>query len=232
MAVGEDDDAPALAPVSTATRREVVLDALRRALVLGELAPGQRVKESVLAATLGVSRPTVREAVSQMVHEGSLVLVPHKGISVAKPSPRDLLEVAEIRVSLESLAAGQAAKRAESQRAAGLRDALQAHLQALRDGDPVASDLTHLELHRAVWEGSENQLLMRVWPLVESHFRMAMTLDRAARDDPERDAEYHRRLVAVIEGGDEDAILEEVRDHIGRSADEVVRLLEREGPPT
>lgn len=218
-------EAVALAPVSAPTRREVVLDAIRRALLSGELVPGQRVKEEPLAAALGVSRPTVRQAVSQLVHEGSLVQVPYKGISVANPSAQDLLDVAAVRVSLETLAALHLARQPQSPRMARLRVALQTHLDAIEAGDPVASDLTHLEFHRTLWEGSENHMLMRIWPLVESQIRMAMGLDQATLHDPARDAEMHRRLVAVIESGNETQIANEVRVHIAGSAEEVVRLL-------
>lgn len=220
------DDATALAPISTATRREVVLDAIRRALLTGELAPGQRVREASLAEALGVSRPTVREAIYQLVHEGSLVQVPYKGITVASPTPQDLLDVAEVRVAMETLAALHLGKHPDGPAMLRLREALQAHLDAIEDGDPVAVDLTHLELHRSLWEGSDNQMVMRVWPLVESQIRMAMAIDQAARSDPERDADLHRRLIAVIEDGDGDEIVKEVRAHIGISADEVVRLME------
>lgn len=68
-------------------------------------------------------------------------------------------------------------------------------------------------------------MLMRIWPLVESQIRMAMSLDQATRSDPERDAELHRCLVAVIENGDEEEIVAEVRAHILGSADEMVRLM-------
>lgn len=220
-----DRDTSALAPVSTATRREVVLDALRRALLTGELRPGQRVKEEPLAEALGVSRPTVREAMYQLVHEGALVQVPYKGISVAQPSPGDLLDVAAVRVSLETLAAQRVGAHPGGEGMARLRAALQVHLDAIAADDPVASDLTHLELHRTLWEGAESPMLMRIWPLVESHIRTAMSLDQATRHNPARDAELHRRLVAVIEAGDPEEIAAEVRRHIAGSADEMVQLM-------
>jgi DNA-binding GntR family transcriptional regulator len=224
MSVAKPDSA--LAPVSNATRREVVLDAIRRALLNGELAPGQRVKEAPLAEALGVSRPTVRDAISQLVHEGSLVQQPYKGITVAQPSPHDLLDVAEVRVSLETMAALRLAREPDGDGMMRLRKALALHLEAIEQRDVVRVDLTHLDLHRTLWEGSGNQMLMRIWPLVESQIRMAMSLDQATRSDLDRDAELHIRLVDVIAGGDEAAIVTEVRDHIARSADEVVRLIE------
>lgn len=216
----------ALGPVSTTTRREVVLDALRRALLSGELRPGQRVKEAPLAEALGVSRPTVREAIYQLVHEGSFVQVPYKGITVAQPTAQDLIEVADIRVPLETMAALQLSHDVDGEAMKRLRAALQDHLDTNAAGDVVASDITHLGLHRTLWLASGNRMMMRIWPLVESQIRMAMSLDRATRHDPARDAELHIRLIEVIERGNEQEIVDEVRGHIAQSADEIVRLMD------
>lgn len=167
------------------------------------------------------------EAIYQLVHEGSLVQTPYKGITVAQPSPQDLLDVAEVRASLETLAALRLGQDPDGEGMAKLRQALKTHLDAIEAGDLVRVDLTHLDLHRTLWEGSENQMLMRIWPLVESQIRMAMSLDQATRSDLARDAELHIRLVDVIASGDKAAITAEVREHIANSADEVVKLIER-----
>jgi DNA-binding GntR family transcriptional regulator len=196
------------------TKREGVLNAIRRAVLNGELKPGERVKESALADLLGVSRPTVREAIMQLVHEGSFVQVPYKGISVARPSDSDIRDVAELRVVLESFAAIEVARSGNPEAIAAIRAALDRHLEALGAGDPLAADLTHLELHRSIWMSSGNRMLMRVWPLVESQIPLAMSVDQAPRLDLDRDAELHRLLVEVIESKDEAAIEAEVRRHI------------------
>lgn len=215
---------PALAPVASVSRRDVVVDAIRRAILSGELRPGERIREIPLAESLGVSRPTVRDALAQLVHEGTVVQVPYKGITVAEPSEQDLLDVAEVRVAMETLAAVHLADHRDGEGMAKVRAALAAHLDAIATGDSVAADETHLRLHRALWEGSDNQLVMRVWPLVEAQIRMAMTLDQVTRSDFARDADLHRRLVQVIDTGTEEEIRAEVRRHIGGSADEIVRL--------
>lgn len=69
-------------------------------------------------------------------------------------------------------------------------------------------------------------MLTRIWPLVESQIRMAMSLDQATRRDLARDAELHVRLVDVIAANDPASIAEEVREHIARSAHEVINLIE------
>lgn len=201
------------------------MEAIRRALLTGELAPGQRVKEAPMAEMLGVSRPTVREAIYQLVHEGFFVQEPYKGIRVAHPTAADLLDVAEVRVSLETLAAQRLAARTDRGALDQVRAALQRHLEAIDAGDVVGIDQTHLELHRSIWEAAGNQMLIRVWPLIESQIRVAISLDQATRHDFARDAELHVRLVETIASGDLTAIAAEVRTHIAGSADETARML-------
>ena len=178
-----------------------------------------------MAAMLGISRPTVREALNQLISEGSLVQEPYKGVRVAQPSAEDLLDVAEIRVSLETLAALRVARESEGTAMASLRAALRRHLDALQADDPVTASRTHLDLHRTLWEASGNRMLTKIWPLVESQILTAMSLDQATRQAPARDASLHQRLVDVIASGDEPAIIAEIREHIGGSADEVVQLI-------
>lgn len=214
-----------LTPVNNVTRREIVVDSIRRAIVAGELAPGEKVKEAPLAAQLGVSRPTVREAFYQLIHEGSLVQTPFEGIAVARPTSQDLLDVATVRVQLETLAALHVAEDPDGHAMTLLREALDLHLAAIRSKDLLLVDSTHLALHRTLWEGAGNKMMMRIWPLVESQIRMAMTLDQVTRSDLDRDSELHRCLVNVIASGDAAAISAEVRSHILTSADEVVALL-------
>jgi DNA-binding GntR family transcriptional regulator len=218
-------DTPALSPIANSTRREVAVASIRRALLSGELVPGQRIKETAMAAMLGISRPTVREAMNQLISEGSLVQEPYKGVRVAQPSAQDLLDVAEIRVSLETLAALRVAREPEGTAMASLRAALRRHLDALQADDPVTASRTHLDLHRTLWGASGNRMLTKIWPLVESQIVTAMSLDQATFQAPARDAELHQRLIDVIASGDESAIIAEVRDHIGRSADQVVQLI-------
>jgi len=222
----EGEYATSLTPIRTSTKREDVLSAIRRALLNGEFKPGQRVKETPLANALGVSRPTVRDAITQLVHEGALIQVPYKGITVAQPTPRDVLDVADVRVVLETFAALHVAAHRDGEGLTNLREALQDHLDALEEGDAAAADETHLALHRTLWEASENQMMMRVWPLVESQIHMVMTFDQSTLSDPKRDAQLHKRLVDVIAGGSEAEISEEVREHILDSANLVVTKMD------
>ncbi len=211
--------------VVSSTRREEVSARIRWALLTGELRPGQRIKEVHLAEALGVSRPTLRESLQQLVHEGALVQVPYKGIHVAQPTADELRDVAEVRMPLETMAALRLARDPDGPAMDGVREALRVHLAAIGSGDALQAHVTHIALHEAIWDLADSPTLRKIWPLVGSQIHIALTVDQAVRHDPERDAALHRRLVRVIEEGDEATIAAEVEEHIRRSVDEVLRRL-------
>jgi DNA-binding FadR family transcriptional regulator len=70
-----------------------------------------------------------------------------------------------------------------------------------------------------------------MWPVIGSKIHMALTVDQAAVRDPERIRRMHRRLVQVIEKGDEAAITAEVRAHVQESVDELIPRLDQPQPP-
>ena len=91
--------------------REVVFNTLRRAILRGELVPGQRLMEIQLAEKMGVSRTPVREAIRKLELEGLVVMIPRKGAEVAHISGKNLRDVLEVRRALEELAGELACKR-------------------------------------------------------------------------------------------------------------------------
>src|ERR687890_2689420 len=78
-----------------------VADELRRAVFDGELESGTPLREVALAASLGVSRPTVREALGVLVLEGLATREPNRGVSVTSPDPGSVRDVCQARTVLE-----------------------------------------------------------------------------------------------------------------------------------
>src|SRR3954471_7034455 len=79
-----------------------VADELRRAVFEGELESGTPLREVALAESLGVSRPTVREALAVLVAEGLATREPNRGVSVARPDPESVRDVSRARAVLET----------------------------------------------------------------------------------------------------------------------------------
>ena len=91
-------------PVASVSRKEAVGIEIRRAIVLGRLKPGEKLTEVQLAASLGVSRPTVREALMQLTREGLIVQEPYRGVRVAEVSPGQIRDIAVSRGGLDMFA--------------------------------------------------------------------------------------------------------------------------------
>ena len=73
--------------------RDVVFNTLRKAILKGELKPGERLMEIALAEKLGVSRTPVREAMRKLELEGLVVMIPRRGAQVANITEKDLNDV-------------------------------------------------------------------------------------------------------------------------------------------
>ena len=91
--------------------REVVFNTLRKAILTGQLKPGDRLMEVHLANKLGVSRTPIREAIHKLEQEGLVTMVPRRGAEVAKITERSLQDVLEVRRALDVLSVELACER-------------------------------------------------------------------------------------------------------------------------
>src|SRR3954452_23412089 len=96
-------EAPALPRLDgrRSSYRERVADALRAALIAGELRPGEVYSAPTLAARFGVSATPVREAMLDLAKEGLVDTVPNKGFRVTAVSEKQLDEYTQIRALIE-----------------------------------------------------------------------------------------------------------------------------------
>lgn len=77
--------------------RDVVFNTLRKAILTGQLKPGERLMEVHLANQLGVSRTPIREAIRKLELEGLVIMVPRRGAEVARITEKSLRDVLEVR---------------------------------------------------------------------------------------------------------------------------------------
>ena len=212
-------------PVATVSRKDAVGIEIRRAIILGRLKPGDKLTETQLATSLGVSRPTVREALNQLAREGLIVQEPYRGLRVADVTKEQIRDIAAARVGLDMLAI-DAILADESGRRLQIVEAGWDHFERLAfHPDPVAQHEAHLAFHRQIWAASENYLLLKLWPVTESHITLAVAEDQAARSDPERAHRVHADLMKAIRTRDRETIHTAFVAHTIRSAEELITLL-------
>lgn len=218
-------------PIASVTRRDAVLTELRDAILTGRLAPGDRLREVQLSKELGVSRPTLREAIYQLIHEGLLVQEDFKGVTVAALDRGTINDIAVVRTALESVAAKTIASIDSLETQERLREALASYERAAHGGDPSEENEAHLRLHETIWIESGNSMLGRIWPIVSSPTHVALSTDMASHaGDIDRNLRMHRKLLDAILSKDEARIEETVREHIENSAQLLLATLPEDGP--
>src|SRR6476620_4588960 len=134
----------ALLPVASTTRREGVIDQIKRAVVLGALRPGEKLTESQLSASLAVNRPTVREALNQMAQEGLLVQEPYRGLRVATLDAAAIMDVANTRMALDMLAVAAIIEDTSVRLMRMVEESWAEYSQVEMDPDPVIRHESHV----------------------------------------------------------------------------------------
>lgn len=130
-----------------------LLDAIRS----GALAPGARLREAELATRLGVSRTPVREAIRQLEAEGLVTHLPRQGATVRTLDHAEIIELYEMRATLEGAAARMAARAASAVELAELA-ALNAAMAGA--GDPSAAQAANGQFHRTLLGAARNRFLL------------------------------------------------------------------------
>ncbi|WP_219471561.1 GntR family transcriptional regulator [Nonomuraea rhizosphaerae] len=184
------------------TLRDQVTAEIRRLIISGELAQGERLVEDRLAARLGVSRNPVRESIRVLATEGFVLVIPRIGATVARLSADEAEELFDVRMAIEGLAARLAARKRTPATAARLRRVLDSAKEAVESGrlDRVA-DL-NTAFHLAVGEVAGNSYLnlMMTPMLLRAQWVFSQT---AAVRGPHSWSE-HLSLCEAIAAGDED----------------------------
>lgn len=102
-----DQNVPAL---KLQTREELVVEAVRNAILRGTFKPGEKLDQKELIERLGVSRSPLREALRTLAAEELVTIVAHRGVVVTERTPAELEELLFIRSMLEGAAARRAAE--------------------------------------------------------------------------------------------------------------------------
>jgi DNA-binding GntR family transcriptional regulator len=138
---------------------EVAAELLRRAILEGRLAPGERLKEEQLAEQFGISRTPVREALLVLQTEGLVEAQPNRGSMVRAYTPAEISDVYETRAVLEGHSAARAARNATMDTVDRLR-ASNDRFAALMDGEKVELLVReNLVFHKVVLDATQSPSL-------------------------------------------------------------------------
>lgn len=206
-----------------------VVAELRRAVFDGELESGTPLREVALAASLGVSRPTVREALTVLVAEGLATREPNRGVAVASPEAGSVHDVCCARLVLEGAGIRAWAESTDEQRDA-VRTTLAAYIGAI-ESEASYQELNerHLDFHVSLvgLTGSPRLLAMQQNLVLELKLALAQ-VDRLRRNAHDQ-AGTHAALVRLLEEGRVDAAYDFLVVHLEDAERDIVEALELSG---
>jgi DNA-binding GntR family transcriptional regulator len=190
-----------LEQVRVKSRAETAAQSIQKAIISGELQPGQRLIEQKLAAALGTSQPTVREALKELEHQGFVRRVPNKGTYVIQLGPEDIRRILDVRMVLELLAIERAAGRLDAAGGDLLRRTVEKMEAAAEVDDRASFHEADLLFHRQIWKLADNEYLKAALErLVFSLF--AFVLAKQERTDFLAAAQQHRAILSGLLSGD------------------------------
>jgi DNA-binding GntR family transcriptional regulator len=198
-------------------------DQLREAIVTGSLQPNERLVESELARSLGVSRTVVRLALARLEHEGLVEHERHRGARVRLVDVSEAVEILEARAVLEGLAVRRAAERATPEEVAELRRILDEMRRLRVLGDLLAASEENARLHSRLLQigghSTANRLIGTLKSqMVRFQYRTILLPGRS-----ERSLAEHHAIIDAIAAGDGAAAEAAMRTHLSHVADALRR---------
>lgn len=206
--------------------RDVVFNTLRRAIITGEFAPGERLMEISLANRLGVSRTPVREAIRKLELEGLVIMIPRKGAQVAKITEKSLRDVIEIRCVLEEFAASLACERITEEGKEKLKQAHWQFVEAVQSNDIITIVEKDENFHDAIFQATCNDKLITIINnLREQFYRYRMEYVKDIEQHSVLVTE-HERLLHAIFNQDSETAKQIMRTHLTNQQEGVIQAIQ------
>jgi DNA-binding GntR family transcriptional regulator len=201
-----------------------VASVLRQRILKGELRPGMPLQEVPLAASLGVSRNTMREATRILSLEGLLKRSVHRGVAVSQLSLKDVEEIYHVRRMLE-IPAVLAAKSDRADVLPDLKNAFEGYEAAVRERDWVRAVEFDLQFHTLLIRFHRNRRLESFYQKLIGELRMGMVLVDRGHDDPGRLVPVHRKLYQLLSGGKLTQCAALLAQHLDDSESRLIRVM-------
>jgi DNA-binding GntR family transcriptional regulator len=211
---------------------DVVAERIEAAIIAGQLEPGSKISEQGLAASFGVSRGPLREAIRRLEGRKLLERTPNIGVRVAALSLKDLKEILEVREALEGMACGLAATNMTDAEIAGLARLLEGHgrQKSVQEGKGYYQESKDFDFHFRIVTGSGNERLAQM--LTGDLYYLLRVYRYKSSTKPGRAMaalEEHQAIVTALQKRDAKAAEEAMRAHLRNARRYVEEQLAAEG---
>jgi len=208
--------------------RTQVAEMLRNAIISQRFEPNQRLFEKDLCEMLGVSRPSVREALRELEAEGLIRTVPNRGPVVAKLEVQEAIGIYQIRGVLEALAAKLFCQNATDAQIGELQVQAERVEAAYKAGDIDAIISTKAAFYTVLLEGAQNPLIPNFLRLINARIIQLRRYSLSSKERMTASIHEIHEIMDAIKRRDEDAAFKASMVHIAEAAKAGIEKLSRE----
>lgn len=200
---------------------------LRDQILNMEIPPGTRLKVEELAQELGVSNTPVREAIRQLTKDGLVETLPYRGSVVKRITPKEVIDIYDVRLVLEGLAVRLATENATPQDLEQIEEYVHQYERAFHTDDVVLGLEADFAFHDRIAQASGNQVLMEVLQGLDARIHTLRRIDRGKMRRQES-LEDHRAICEALKARDAQKALEAMSQHITKGKQHALSLLEQD----
>lgn len=205
--------------------RDVVFNTLRQAILTGDLKPGERLMEIHLANKLGVSRTPIREAIRKLELEGLVIMIPRRGAEVAQITEKSMMDVLEVRRTMDALCVELACERITEDALETLKMACDDFAEAVKSKDIKVIAKADVALHDIIVQATGNSRLVQlINNLSEQMYRYRFEY---LKDCTRHEAliEEHRIIYESIVKRDKEAASDAAKLHIDNQEQAIIHQI-------
>jgi DNA-binding GntR family transcriptional regulator len=190
---------------------------IRRMILDGSLSAGEPLRQDELAQMLGISRTPLREALAVLAAEGLVQMNPRRSATVFRPTKKELEELYELRILLESVAVKKAAANFPRSSTRQLK-ALIKQMDAVNDS--ATFNQLNVQFHDACYAPCAQTRLLGLITLIRSQSALysEMVLGRGT-SERDKAREDHRELLRALEEQNPELASEIVVRHLQTTID-------------
>lgn len=210
-------------------KNKMAYESIRNLIVTNELKAGDIITENILAEELGMSRTPIREAIKILAKEGFLEIRNGVGTYVKHITIKEIYDINEVRINLESMALQTAIHNIKQEDLANLINRwvkLKEHLEANPGIDPlITAEIYKLdaETHSFIVGNCDNQFLKEIYADVRFKVERFQRMITVAVKDDLSTVLLHIKILEFIKDGDITAASDLIRNHVFDSLQNIVK---------
>lgn len=199
------------------TVEQKVYHLIKHAILNRQIAPGNQLFESAIAAKVKASRTPIRSAIMKLEAEGLVNVIPNKGAFIIQPTIDEMIQAFEMRKVLEEMAVREGYAKLDGEKIVLFRSYTEGMREAYKQRNIVFYHEMNTAFHLVMAKASGNGYLIDFLKKILNQITIYMVLYDKFTGNEEVDILEHEELIQIIEERNEGSFLTFLQRHLNSS---------------